>query len=131
MIFIDSNVPMYLIGGDHPCKREAKILLERLVSEKERLVTNTEVFQEIMHRYTAVQNKEAIQPAFDALYGMVDEVYPMIEHDVLSAKDILFSYPNLSARDAIHAAQMKRLKIERIFSFDRGFDELPSLVRIP
>ncbi len=69
MILIDSNIPMYLIGAPHPHKSDAQRLLEKLVSERQRLVTDAEVLQEILHRYTAINRRDAIQPAFDALYG--------------------------------------------------------------
>ena len=51
MIFIDSNVPMYLVGSEHPHKIDAQRLLERFISDDERLVTDAEVLQEILHRY--------------------------------------------------------------------------------
>ena len=53
MIFVDSNIPMYLIGAPHPHKSDAQRLLEKLLSERARLVTDTEVLQEILHRYVA------------------------------------------------------------------------------
>ena len=131
MIFIDSNIPMYLIGAEHPHKRETITQLEQFVIEKQQLVTNTEVLQEIMHRYTAIHKKDAIQHAFDALYGFIDEIFPIFEEDCLKAKDLLLAYKNLSARDALHAAQMKRLKIDTLFSFDSGFDKISGIKRIP
>jgi predicted nucleic acid-binding protein len=67
MIFVDSNIPMYLIGVAHPLKLQARRLLEHCIAESERLVTSAEVFQEILHRYTAMGRREAIQPAFDAM----------------------------------------------------------------
>ena len=67
MIFIDSNVPMYLVGAAHPSKTEAQRYLERVISDGERLVTDAEVLQEILHRYVAIARRDAIQPAFDAL----------------------------------------------------------------
>ena len=47
MIFIDSNMPMYLVGTDHPHKVDARRLLERCIAEGQRLVTDAEVFQKI------------------------------------------------------------------------------------
>ena len=44
---------------------------------EERLVTNAEVLQEICHRYVAINKREAIQPAFDAILGVVDDVLAM------------------------------------------------------
>jgi hypothetical protein len=54
---------MYLLGAAHPKKTEAQILLERLIAAGERLVTDAEVLQEILHRYTAIDRREAIAPA--------------------------------------------------------------------
>lgn len=122
---------MYLVGADHPHKRNTVALLEQLAAEKKRLITNTEVLQEILHRYAAIRRKDFIQKAFDALYDFVDEIFAVEESDVLTAKEILLSYDSLSARDALHAAQMKRLKVSNIFSFDSGFDIIPGLKRIP
>ena len=73
MIFIDSNIPMYLVGKSHPLKTEAQRLLEEAVSSEQRLVTSAEVLQEILHRYVSINRRDAIQPAFDALLGVVDE----------------------------------------------------------
>ena len=36
----------------------------------------------------------------------------------------------LSARDAVHVAVMRRRGVDRILSFDRGFDGLDGIVRI-
>ncbi len=43
MILVDSNIPMYLIGSPHPHKTEAQRLLEKLIADRERLVTDAEV----------------------------------------------------------------------------------------
>lgn len=51
MILIDSNVPMYLVGADHPHKVDEQRQLESALSQGERLVTDAEVLQEICHRY--------------------------------------------------------------------------------
>ena len=77
MIFIDSNVPMYLVGAAHPHKVDAQLILEGLVAAKERLVCDAEVLQEILHRYVAIARREAIAPAFKVLLGVVDEVLPI------------------------------------------------------
>ena len=122
---------MYLVGAEHPNKRQAAVVIDQLSSEKAKLVTNTEVLQEILHRYSSIKRKDFIQKALDVLYHFVDEVFAVTEADVLAAKDLLLSYDNLSARDSVHAAHMKRVKIDTIFSFDQGFDQLPGIKRIP
>jgi uncharacterized protein len=130
VILLDSNIPMYLVGAAHPHKLDAQRLLESAVSLGEPLVTDTEVLHEICHRYAAIGRREAIQPAFDAVLGVVDDVLPIDLRDAESAKDILLRYGVLSARDAIHIAVMDRHGIERIMTFDRGFDAHPGIERV-
>jgi predicted nucleic acid-binding protein len=121
---------MYLIGGAHPHKADAQRLLERLVSERARLVSDAEVFQEILYRYVAIDRRDAIQPAFDVLLKIVDEVLAVDQTAVERAKDIVMGNRRLSARDALHIAVMEEHGIERILSFDSGFDGFPGITRI-
>ncbi len=130
MIFLDSNVPMYLVGEPHPHKVDARRLLEGAIGESERLLTSAEVLQEILHRYVAIGRPDAIQPALDALLGVVDEVLPIEQVDVEGAKRVIDGIPGMSARDALHVAVMKRRDVQRILSFDKAFDRVPGIVRI-
>ncbi len=130
MIFVDTNVPMYLIGAPHPHKNDAQRLLERAAARHERLVTDAEVLQEILHRYTAVDRRDAIQPAFDLLLAVVDEVFPIDQAAVERAKAVVLSYPTLSARDGIHVATMQAHGVSSIMTFDSGFDVVSGIARL-
>jgi uncharacterized protein len=130
MILVDSNIPMYLVGAPHPHKARAQTLIERLVVAGERLVTDVEVLQEILHRYTAIDRPDAIQPAFDAVVGVVDDVLPVVLADVEEAKRIILGRYGLSARDALHLGVMAGHGISRILSFDTGFDRYPDVERL-
>ncbi|MCA1840701.1 MAG: type II toxin-antitoxin system VapC family toxin [Actinomycetota bacterium] len=130
MIFIDSNVPMYLVGADHPHKDDAMRLLDDLIVKGEKLVTDVEVLQEILHRYSAIGRLDAVQPAFDVITDVVDEVLPVHLGDVEEAKNVLLGRQGISARDSIHIAVMKSNKIKRIVSFDEGFDHIPGIERL-
>ena len=130
MIFIDSNVPMYLIGAPHPHKADAQRLLERCIADGERLVTDAEVLQEILHRYVAIDRRDAIQPGFDVLLAVVDEVFPITLATVERAKGITLERRELSARDALHLAIMEGHAVERILTFDAAFDGLPGVRRV-
>ena len=121
---------MYLIGAAHPHKTEAQVILERLIAAGQRLVTDAEVLQEILHRYTAIDRRDAIRPAFQVTLDMVDEVIPMEKADVLRAAEITQSPAVMSARNAVHIAVMERRGIESIMSFDADFDRWPGLLRI-
>jgi uncharacterized protein len=130
VIFIDSNIPMYLVGGPHPHKADARRWLEELVSGRERLVTDAEVLQEILHRYVSIARADAIQPAFDALLGLADDVFPVDRDAVERAKDVVQGRNGLPARDAVHVAIMQIHGIKRILSFDRAFDGFPGITRL-
>lgn len=130
MILIDSNILMYLIGAAHPHKIDAQRLLEKLVSERRRLVIDAEALQEILHRYVAINRRDAIQPAFDALLGIVDQVLDVNLAAVERARAIVLGHPRLSARDALHLAVMEQHGIEQILSFDTGFDGFPGITRL-
>jgi uncharacterized protein len=130
VILVDSNIPMYLIGAPHPHKSDAQRLLERLLSERRRLVTDAEVLQEILHRYVAIDRRDAIQPAFDALLGVVDEVLAVDGTAAQRAKEIVLGHRQLSARDAVHLAVMEQHGIEQILSFDSGLDGFPGVTRL-
>lgn len=118
---------MYLVGDSHPHKTDTQRMLERAVAATERLVTDAEVLQEILHRYTAIDRSDAIQPAFSAVLAIVDEVIPIECADVERAKEILFETDGLSSSDAIHLAIMHRYGISRIMTFDRGFSGRPGI----
>lgn len=130
MILVDSNIPMYLVGAPHSNKMAAQRLLERRVAEGERLVTDVEVLQEILHRYVAIGCRDAIEAAFAVLLGIVDEVFPIDTSDLERAKVIVLGTADISARDALHLAVMQRRGIVRIMTLDRGFDGLPGVIRI-
>lgn len=131
MILVDANIPMYLVGADHPNKIDAQRLVERALLAGERLTTDAEVLQEICHRYVAIGRREAISPAFDAVLGVVDAVLSIERTEVEAARDLLLGYTSLSARDALHVAVMRRHSIDRVMTFDRGFDVVPGIERVP
>jgi predicted nucleic acid-binding protein len=130
VIFIDSNIPMYLVGAPHPNKDATRRLLESCIERAERLVTSAEVYQEVLHRYRAIKRPDAIGPAFAALDGVVDEVFAVELADVERARDLLLGHPDLSSRDALHASIMRRHGVSRILTFDAGFDAIPGVERV-
>jgi predicted nucleic acid-binding protein len=130
LILVDSNIPMYLVGAPHPHKADAQRLLENLISDRQRLVTDAEAPQEILHRYVAINHRDAIQPAFNALLGIADQVLAIDRATADRAKEIVMGHRQMSARDAVHLAVMEQHGIERILSFDSGLDGFPGVTRL-
>jgi len=90
------------LGRERTEPTDAQRLLERLITDRQRLVTDAEVLQEILRRYVAIDRRDAIQPAFDALLGVVDEVLAVDGMVAQRAKQIALGYRRLSARHALH-----------------------------
>ena len=130
MIFVDSNVPIYLVGAHHPNKALAVKVVESLIRGGERFVTNVEVYQEILHRYTAIRRTDAIDAAFRSLDSIADEVWAFGMPEVRAARAIVDAVDGISARDALHVAIMRRNGVHRILSFDRDFDVVPGIERV-
>jgi predicted nucleic acid-binding protein len=121
---------MYLAGAPHPNKDRTQSLVAKLINERQRLVSDAEVLQEILHRYASTNRYHDIQPAYDALLNTVDEVLPIDQRVLERAKQIVLGYRRFSARDAVHLAVMQQHGIQRILSFDRGFDGFPGITRL-
>ncbi len=130
MIFVDANIPMYLVGGDHPNKASVLELLPTLTMVGEQFVTDVGVYQEILHRYHATRRLDIVEAAFEALDDLVSSILGFERTDVLEARTILGSTPGLSARDAIHLAVMKRAGVTRILTFDQALDTFPGIERL-
>ena len=121
---------MYLVGADHPNKDRAVTVLGQLARDGERFITDVEVYQEILHRYTAIRRQDAIDYAFQSLDRLVTEVLPFGMAEVRSARELIRAVNGISARDALHVAVMRKAGANRILSFDSGFDACPGIERI-
>lgn len=130
MIYVDSNVPMYLVGAEHPLKRRVVELVPQLLSAHEQLVTSAETFQELLHRYLAIADRQHLGAAYEALEAMVSMVADVTKADVDAARSIAGEYPLLSSRDCLHVAAMRRLDCTKVWSYDAGFDAVASIQRI-
>lgn len=130
MIFLDSNVLVYLIGTPHPNRDLAYAAIDRLARSGERMVSSAEVMQELLHVYSKRPVSAALQQALNALRGLADEIYPVEAEDVDRAHAVWRSCPGLSSRDALHVAVMQRRGVSRILSFDRDFDRVATIERV-
>jgi len=130
MIFVDSNVPMYIVGAPHPNQDRAISLTRELVRNDERLITSVEVYQEILHRYSSIGRQQSIDDAFGVLNDLVEEVLTYGMSEVGAARDLLAAISSISARDALHVAVMQSAGCNRVLSFDAGFDSCPGIERV-
>jgi predicted nucleic acid-binding protein len=128
--FIDTNVPMYAVGAAHPLKKPCLAILEAVATGALTAATDTEVLQEILHRYTALGQRSRAAEVARLFLQVVPEALPITKDTFLLAIDLHLSYTAIQARDALHAAVMQQHGIERIISADRHFDGLPGITRL-
>jgi len=55
IVFIDSNIPMYVAGREHPYREPSRRFLATVQRNEIEGCTSTEVLQEILYRYSALQ----------------------------------------------------------------------------
>jgi predicted nucleic acid-binding protein len=130
MIYVDSNVPMYLVGAEHPHKQRVIELTPQLLAAREDLVTSAETFQEIIHRYRALRDREHLNAAYEALEALVSDLADVTKDDVDHARMLSGQYPELSARDCLHVAVMRRIGCPTVWSYDRGYSAVAAIQRI-
>lgn len=120
MIFVDTNVFMYAVGGPHPLRGKARAFLFDAVERRQRLVTSAEVLQELLHAYLPVDRQATLDAALTLVAGCVDETWSVEEADVRLARALDGEHPGLSARDLVHLACCLRRDVRRIMTYDRG-----------
>jgi uncharacterized protein len=131
MVFVDSNVPMYVAGRDHPLRDPARRLLARAHSGELEICTSTEVLQEILYRYAALKRLDLAANVYDLFVQLCPTVWPVTLADTDRAKTLLATTRGISARDAIHVGVMLNHDITQIATFDDGFDRIGGVTRFP
>ncbi len=130
-VFVDANVPIYAAGREHPYKQPCARILRILADDPQLFVTDSEVLQEIMHRYLAsgrwTLGREVVRAFAEAMRGRIEPVHG---EDVTQAAELADHHQGVSARDLVHTAVMQRLLVERIISADTDFDRLERIDRL-
>lgn len=129
-VFIDSNIPMYVAGRDHPNREAARRFLAKVRGAQVAACTSTEVLQEILYRYASMRRLDLAREVYDLFVQLCPEVLPVTLADTDRAKELLSELSGVSARDAIHAAVMLNKGVKKIATFDAGFDDIPGVERV-
>ena len=129
-VFVDSNIPMYVAGGEHRNRSPAHRLLERVQKGKVDACSSTEVLQEILYRYSSLGRLDLAREVYDLFVEVCPVVLDVTLADTDRARDLLCGTPGISARDAVHAAVMLNHGVQWIATFDTGFDRVPGVRRL-
>ena len=130
MVFVDSNLPMYVAGRDHPLRPAARRFLERARAGEIEICTSTEVLQEILYRYVALGRADLAGTVYDLFVQLCPTVWPVTLADTDRAKRLVLETAGVGVRDAMHAAVMLNNDVTQIATFDQGFDRVPGVARL-
>ena len=129
-VFIDSNIPMYVAGRDHPNREPSRRFLERVRNGTIDACTSTEVLQEILYRYHGLRRLDLARSVYELFVQICPVVFPVNLADTDRAKKLLCEKSSIGARDALHVAVMMNNDVKRIATFDAGFDTIAGIKRV-
>lgn len=130
-VFIDSNIPMYVAGRDHPLREPSRRFLSRVQAGDVEGCTSTEVLQEILYRYVGLRRVDLAVEVYDLFVGLCTTVFPVTLADTDRARDLVRGGVPASMRDLVHAAVMLNNEVTMVASFDGGFDHVSGIERLP
>ena len=130
--FIDANVIMYAAGKEHKYKVSCSWIVTEIENGNIDALTDTEVIQEILYRYSMIGLPDRAIELSKKLYSLVPETLPVSSQDVSEAIKLYEKYhsQDIKSRDAIHTAVMENNKVTQIISVDKHFDLIEGVSRI-
>ncbi len=129
-VFIDTCIPMYAAGSEHPCKKSCLDIMESAARGILDAYTDVEVFQEILYRYFSINRKQIGLQVFDLFSAIMDgAVLPIRYPDVSLVRKLSKeeTHAHLSPRDFVHLAVMLNNDISCIVTTDQGFARIPGI----
>lgn len=129
-VFIDTNIPMYAAGKEHPLKSSCLDVLNSIARDKINAYTDTEVFQEILYRYFYINQRENGFKIFDLFARIMQgSILPVRQSDIMRARLLAEDEAacKLSPRDLVHLAVMFNNDISHIITTDRGFSVITGI----
>ena len=129
-VFIDVNIVMYAAGRPHAHQEPSARLLERIIRGDVDAVSDTEILQEILHRFWRLNQVEVAVKMIDQVVQLIPALLPIEASDGVLAASLLSQHPQIEPRDAIHTAVMLRHRLTHLYSYDRHFDAIPGLKRL-
>ncbi len=128
MIFLDSSFLISLIS-DKSSKHNQSIKLLDLI-DYEHKVINSLVLSETLNDIHRCEKRKSLSEIYDILVETVEIIYLKPE-DYIFGIDLSKNYNNaVNYSDCLILKTMQDKKINRIVSFDKGFDKIHSIERI-
>ena len=113
--FIDANVIMYTLGGPHPLRDPCKHILEEIKTGKLIAVTNTEVLQEIQHRFYSIGQFSFGEIAYQSLVQICVHIFPVTLKETNKALELLKENKKLHIPFCVHGLFFYSIHYRQVF----------------
>ncbi len=127
MKLLDANVAFYAVGTAHRYKDPCIKLLTQAARSSFAFAVDTELLQEVLYVYSYRGEKDRGLSVFDDLLTVFPSPLSIGPAEMVVARRIFADFPELSPRDAIHAAVVETYQLEGIVTTDRAFLQIPHL----
>ena len=130
--FLDVNVAMYAAGKEHPYKESCVWVLTEIANGRLEAVINTEIIQEVLYRYSAIQQWQLGAQMAENLLDLIPVILPVTATDMKTAVSLFTRYASqgVKARDLLHTAVMHNHQLTHIISTDKHFDLIEGMTRL-
>lgn len=127
--YIDANVFLYMMGGEHryrePCRRIVRLLGKRRLHGE----ISALVLQEIVHHRRRRGDADATSRARDVAAACA-AVHDFTMDDLHRALGLVERHPELTTFDGVHAGIAVGRDLRVLISADRHFDAVSGLRRV-
>jgi len=125
-IFVDTSAFYAMIDRKDKYHEVAKVCFEKIRKENCSIILTNFIVAET---HVLVLSRLGIEAGIEWLEKLPENVERVKQEDELKAKKIILGYRDkaFSYCDAISFAVIRRLNIEKVFSFDKHFRQYPGL----
>lgn len=126
----DTAVFVYALGAEHPYRTPCRRVVELAAAGELNGEASVELVQEVAYvRERRLGARAAAARDAAAVAGLC-RLHPFTEDDLRLALRLFRDLPDLSPRDAVHAATALDRGIDTILTTDQAFDAVPGLERV-
>ena len=131
MRFIDTVTLFAGFFSDEKHHAKAKKIIGAITEEKVKNVVYSDyVLDELLTLARAKKNAAASNRILEEIINSELELIKIEQKHLALAFELFKSYEKLSFTDCTTVALMLDLSIQEIYSFDKGFDSVPKIVRL-
>jgi predicted nucleic acid-binding protein len=142
LALLDVNVPMYAAGQAHPYREACVWVMTEITEGRLAAAIDTEIIQEILYRYGALQQWSVAVAMATSLLDVVPTVFPVQPTDarlaIAQPTDARlaialferYAVHGIRARDLLHAAVMRNNDVTAVISTDAHFDRIEGIMRL-